>query len=316
MKHFFCVAGSINIDLCVTLERFPLVGETVTGKSFSTSFGGKGANQAVALAKLLDRGQKRVLMAGKIGRDAYGVSYKKWLSECGIDISLVSDSDLPTGTALIEIDDSGANRIVVVPGANGDTIVTNDFPAFPPSDQTIFLFQLEIPLETVCSGIIAAHASHGLVILDPAPAQALPERLLASTDFITPNEGETLILTGIRPDDDSGALRAAEFLLKKGVGGVIIKAGGNGSWFFSKNERWHCPAFPVEVRDTTAAGDSFNAGFAFAIGNDSGIPDALRFANAVGALSTTLPGAQSAMPDLDSARALLRAWPKISPRRL
>lgn len=322
MKRYFFVTGSINVDLSVKVGRFPEPGETVAGTSFSTAFGGKGANQAVALARLSGDRRDRVLMAGKTGADAPGIAYRAWLTECGIDIGFVQESGLTTGTALIEIDDSGANRIVVVSGANGDLDTGwwkqafRSFSAVKSPTDAIFLFQLEIPFDVVQTGIADAHAAGALIMLDPAPAQALPDELYPSIDYITPNESETFTLTGVRPLDDASAKKAANMLLEKGTQAAIIKAGENGSWYFDRTECWHCPAFPVEVKDTTAAGDSFNAGFAWAIAEGKSVSESLRFANAVGGLSTTRFGAQEAMPDISTVQALLRAWPKISPRRL
>lgn len=322
MKRYFFVTGSINVDLSVKVRRFPEPGETVAGTSFSSSFGGKGANQAVALARLSGDRSDRVLMAGKTGTDAQGVAYRSWLTECGIDTGFVQESGQPTGRALIEIDDSGANRIVVVSGANGDLEsewwkqAFRSFSAVKSPSDAVFLFQLEIPLGVVQTGIADAHAAGALVILDPAPAQALPDELYPSIDYITPNESETFVLTGVRPLDDASAKKAADILLQRGTHGAIVKAGENGSWYFDRTERWHCPAFPVAVKDTTAAGDSFNAGFAWAIAEGMSVSESLRFANAVGGLSTTRVGAQEAMPDISTVQALLRAWPKIVPRRL
>lgn len=319
MSTSFFVTGSINTDLNVSVDRFPAPGETVTGLSFNTAFGGKGANQAVALSRLAKTGKNTVVLAGKTGIDGYGEAYRDYLAANGIDTRLIAPSAEPTGTALIEIDSSGVNRIVVVPGANHDisepwwAYTMSQF-AHRPGD--IFLFQLEIPVPVVTRAIIDAHAASGIVILDPAPAVGLPEELWHSIDIITPNQTETAFYSGIYPSNDTEAAEAGRLLLKKGVKTVIIKAGDIGSWLFTAEEHWFCPVFPVTVKDTTAAGDSFNAGFAFALGGGKNLPDALRFANAVGGLSTTRNGAQTAMPDLDTVEALLRASPRIGPRRL
>lgn len=318
MKADFYIVGSVNTDLNVTVERFPVPGETVSGSSFSTAFGGKGANQAVALARLA-RGNHRVRLAGKVGIDAYGKAYRAHLLEEGTNIEFLGDSAEPTGTALIEIDTHGTNRIVVVPGANGDVDLNwwkETSPRFTNTEGSLFLFQLELPIDVVSAAMRDVHARGGITMLDPAPAAKLPDDIWASVDYVTPNQTETAFFTGITPKTDEEATRAAEVFFAKGVSNVIIKAGGDGSWLFTKTERWFCPVFPVKVVDTTAAGDSFNAGFAYGLGAGYAPQDALRLANAVGGLSTTKAGAQDAMPDLSTVEALLQACPKISARRL
>jgi ribokinase len=318
MQADFYVIGSVNTDLNVTVERFPVPGETVSGSSFSTAFGGKGANQAVALARLC-RGKGRVHLAGKVGTDSYGKAYREHLADEGADIDFLDDSMEPTGTALIEIDTNGTNRIVVVPGANGDIDGAwwdKTSVRIKNSDGACFLFQLELPIDVVARAIIDVHGRGGITVLDPAPAAKLPDDIWSSVDYVTPNQTETAFFTGITPKTDEEAIRAAGVFFAMGVRNVIIKAGGDGSWLFTKTERWFCPVFPLKVVDTTAAGDSFNAGFAYAIGAGQAPADALRFANAVGGLSTTKAGAQDAMPDLNTVEALLQAWPKISARRL
>lgn len=319
MFSSFLVVGSVNIDLNVRVPRLPEAGETLTGSSFSTAFGGKGANQAVALARLCRGSSRKVALAGKVGKDSGGSDYREYLRENGVDTSMISESREPTGTALIEIDDKGNNRIVVVPGANGD-VDDAWWDEISASSGTLAgtaaLFQLELPVPVVSRAMESAHAKGAAVILDPAPAADLADGIMTSIDFITPNQGETAALTGICPQTDDEAAAASGILLDRGVGAVLIKAGSLGAWFLSANERWFCPSFPVLVKDTTAAGDSFNAGFAWALGQDYNAPDSLRFACAVGGLSTTMPGAQAAMPDLNTVSALLQAYPKIVPRRL
>ena len=319
MFSSFLVGGSINIDLNVRVPRLPEAGETLTGSSFSTAFGGKGANQAVALARLCRGSPYKVSLAGKTGSDSGGADYRRYLRENGIDTSLISESAEPTGTALIEIDDGGNNRIVVVPGANGD-VDDAWWDGISASSGTMAgtaaLFQLELPVPVVCRAMKGAHARGATVILDPAPAAGLADGVMASIDYITPNQGETAALTGICPNTDDRAAAASVILLDRGVGAVLIKAGSLGAWFFSANERWFCPSFPVPVKDTTAAGDSFNAGLAWALGQGYDAPDALRFACAVGGISTTMAGAQAAMPDLNTVSALLQAYPRTVPHRL
>jgi len=323
VKQRFYVIGSINIDLNLTMDSFPLAGETVSGKSFTVSFGGKGANQAVALSRLCKKNQGKIFLAGKTGWDEYGKGYRKYLQKNLIDTRFLGKSPEPTGTALIEIDRNGANRIVVVPGANGDVDLhwwNGIRKKCRFYQNSVSLLQLEIPVMVVEKAIQDIHQSQGMIILDPAPACQLEKKTWSSVDYVTPNQTETLFYTGIYPDSDSEARTAAQWFFERGVKNVIIKAGGKGSWVFSGStsgdENWHCPAFPVDVIDTTAAGDSFNAGFAYALSRGMASKDALRFANAVGGLSTTNAGAQTSMPDQNTVEEILQAWPKIVPRRL
>ena len=320
MRRGFIVCGSLNIDLTVAVERFPLAGETVSGRDFLRAFGGKGANQAVALSRLeRQRTRRDVFMAAMTGCDSGGAEYRNALSSEGIDVSFLDECASPTGTALIEVDSGGQNRIVVVPGANAECTtrwwesVSARYGSFA---GTTALFQLEIPIETVSAAITDIHASGGTVILDPAPAAPLPDGLWRAIDFITPNQTEAEFYTGIRPVDDESAMRAGRAFLDRGVHTAILKAGSDGSWLVTAEGGWFCPVFPVSVVDTTAAGDTFNAGFAWAFGAGKPLPEALAFANAAGGLSTTAAGAQGAMPDLDTVEALLQAFPRIGPRRL
>jgi ribokinase len=327
----FISFGSLNVDLNVRVPRFPVAGETVTGGDFFVAFGGKGANQAVALARLAlksaaGRGEATrrddpapaVSIAGLLGADGFGRDYRDYLAREGLDLSLLGERAGATGTALIEIEDSGANRIVVVPGANGSvdpSLADAAAASIPAGTRAYALLQLEVPLAAVERALAAFRARGAVTVLDPAPAQTLPDSLWGLVDYATPNETETAFYTGIRPTDADEAKRAASWFLARGTGAVVVKAGGNGSWLFSADEAWECPAFPVTVVDTTACGDSFNAGFAFALSMGLGRAEALRWGNATGGLSATRSGAQGAMPNRDSVEGLIRAWPKIEPRR-
>lgn len=319
----FLVAGSINIDYNIRVDYLPKPGETVTGNSFSRSFGGKGANQAVALSRLLAGSGRTVYFSGKTGDDDDGRRATENLSDNGIDISGISKSLLPTGMALIEIDNKANNRIVVVPGANGNCdrlwaqkVCDSVLETLPDPARLCCLLQLEIPLEAVAELLGTLHAAGVYTILDPAPALPLDDRFWPHIDLATPNQGETEKLTGIFPKDDASAWRAADIILSQGTGSVIIKAGETGSWYFSGKENYYCPAFSVEAKDTTAAGDVCNAAFAAAIAMNLHVDEALRYANAAGALSVTGEGAQEAMPDSCTVEAILRAEPKTVPRRL
>lgn len=298
-----CVAGSLNVDLTLRLERFHQPGETVIAKSIHTYAGGKGGNQAVAVAKL----GHPVMMVGMLGEDDNGRFYRDTLKKNGVDAECVGSApNTPSGTAVIEVDDRGENRIAIIPGTNGlvnnaymdsvmDRMLTCD----------IFMLQYEIDLATDAYLAKILHDAGKQLILDPAPAAPAPDGLYANIDFITPNATELATLTGAHVDSEEEVVRAAHMLLNHGVGAVIAKLGPKGCIYVDKETVVPVPGFCVETVDTTAAGDSFNAGFAVALAEEMQIRDALRLANAVGALSTTGAGAQSSMPTRAQVDAIL-----------
>ena len=301
-----CVIGSINMDLVTVTPRFPLPGETIEGISFNTFPGGKGANQAVASARL----GADVTMVGRLGNDVFQAQYREVFDRAGIRTDGVrSEADVSTGLAIIEVDASGENHIIIIPGANGRmTEQAIDLHRDLLASCDIFLLQLEIPLGTVVAAAKLLHSLGKTVILDPAPARQLPDGMYHYIDIITPNQSEARILTGIEVTDEATALRAGADLCSRGVKCVIIKAGAHGAYLVEGASIRRVPGFEVSVVDTTAAGDSFNGGLAFALSAASGqeqMYDAVRFANAVGALSTTAKGAQTAMPDLATVNAFL-----------
>lgn len=305
MNTGFCVIGSINMDLVSRVDRFPRPGETRTGSGFGTYPGGKGANQAVALARL----GARVRMAGKLGDDVFGGSYRETFAAEGVDTDSVETvTGTSTGVAVIEVEDSGENTIVIVPGANGlvdrayiDTHLDRL------AESAFALFQLETPFETVTHAMSRLRERGCTTLLDPAPAppEGLAEQMLAAADYITPNESEAEALTGVAVSDVASAGAAAARLRRRGAGAVIIKAGAGGAYIVDGEGTRHVPGFSVEVADTTAAGDAFNAGLAFALGEGMRLDDAVRFANAVGAAACTGLGAQSAMPSRTEAEGLI-----------
>lgn len=302
------VFGSLNVDLVVQMERFPRAGETLTGTEFSTFLGGKGGNQAMALARL--GGAPRVV--GHVGDDSFGTRYRDALSGAGADVSRVTAvAGIATGTALIEVEASGQNRIVIVPGANG-TFPTGqiDRELTGLADGDTLLLQLEIPHEVVWEAAAYARTVGASAILDPAPAAPLPSELYKNLEWITPNETEASTLTGIDTTTDDGLTRAARELHARGAANVVVKAGARGALCLGRRftEPIRVPGYPVEVVDTTAAGDSFNGGLAWALGR--GVPpiEAVRTANAVAALSVTGLGAQTAMPDEASLTEFLASY--------
>lgn len=304
-----CVIGSLNMDLVTTVDRFPRAGETIIGKEFGTYAGGKGANQAVAAARL----GADVRMVGKVGDDFYGKKYFQILEENGVRIEGINiEPGVSTGVAVIEVESSGSNHIVVISGANGRVdvnLINQKLEYILESD--IFLFQLEIPLETVeycIKKIKAAQNASGeakTIILDPAPAVSLEERVLGCVDYITPNETEIEILTGINIKTQEDIKRASFKLLDKGVKNVIAKVGEKGAYIVNREKLIHVPAPKVNVVDTTAAGDSFNAGFAFALSQNLELSECVKFANRVASIAVTGKGAQEAMPNMEEVKAFI-----------
>jgi len=307
--HGITVVGSLNADLVVSVRRFPTPGETVTGQGFAVFAGGKGANQAYGAARLAV-GQLPVRMVGRVGNDAYGGWLRQNLHGAGVDVGhVVPLQDAPTGLALIAIDPSGQNQIVVVPGANGEfapAALSDAHHAV--AGAAVVMLQLEIPLPTVQTAARVARESGGIVILDPAPARALSDMLLRSVDYLTPNESELSVLTGGSPQSTlrrGEALTRARQVIARGARKVLVKMGRQGALLVTETGEHLFPAFPVEAVDTTAAGDAFNAGLAFALARGSGEADAIRFATAAGAASVTRVGAQPSMPSRETVEALL-----------
>ena len=298
-----CVLGSLNIDLTVSMERFHQPGETVTGLDFNTFTGGKGGNQAVAAARL----GGDVYMVGCVGSDAHGDLYMNTLRQEGVNTRFVEKTDeVSTGVALIEVDQAGENRIVVVPGANHAVttdLVSRSLEAI--TDSGVLLLQLETPVESVTHAAAIAKRNGLKVILDPAPVRPFSDALYLLCDYITPNETELAALTGLPTDTEEDAIFACSKLIKRGVKAVLHKRGAKGAMLVTKDGARMFPGFRVDAVDTTAAGDTFNAGFAVGLAMDMPVDDAVRLANAAGALSTTAMGAQAAMPDLYSACGLV-----------
>jgi ribokinase len=297
------VVGSLNADLVVRLQRFPAAGETVPGTDFKVHPGGKGGNQACAAAKL----GARVFMVGRVGRDANGRLLRESLEEAGVDCAhLREDAAAPTGTAMIEIDASGQNRIVVVPGANGQVRSSDVDDAASLFDRdAIVLLQLEIPLPSSTRAASLARERGGCVIFDPAPAGAETKHLLPLVDFVTPNESELGTLAGGAPPASLEEARLqAHRLLDRGSQAVVAKLGARGALLLRKKCESFFPAPTVEVVDTTAAGDAWNGAFAAALAQGSSEDEAGRFATLAAALSVTRAGAQPSMPTRDE----LEAW--------
>jgi ribokinase len=290
------VFGSINIDLVTTTPRLPLPGETLTGNSFFSTPGGKGANQAVALAKLGIPTQ----IIGKVGNDNFGVELINNLKKYGVQTeNIVIDETISSGIAVITVDQKGENNIIVIPGANGKVNQddVNKLSSLLPQTK-ILLLQLEIPLATVILAIQKAREANIKVILDPAPApKNLPDEIYPLIDIITPNEIEASQLVGFPVKEQETAAKAADILLQKGVKCTIIKLGAKGVYYATKEESFYTPAFSVNAVDTVAAGDAFNGGLAAALFEEKTLREAVVWGAATGALATTKLGAQSSFPD-------------------
>ena len=304
------VVGSLNMDFVATVDRLPAPGETVLGSDFQMIPGGKGANQACAAAKLAGP-SVRVQMVGRVGYDLFGDHLKASLSAAGVDVSTVhATKSHPTGVALIPVEASGQNSIVVAPGANHALLAT-EIESMRAVFQSarIVLFQLESPLETVAAGVKLAREERALTMLDPAPARALPLELLHNVDILTPNESEASLLLG-RPPSRLTAVDApamAHALLERGPKAVVLKLGDQGCFYCDGKTECHRGSLPVTARDATAAGDVFNAALAVALAEERAMDVALRFANAAAAISVTRLGAQASIPTRSEVDALLAA---------
>jgi ribokinase len=301
-KQGVLVIGSSNLDLVVTAKRFPKPGETIFGKKFNMFPGGKGANQAVCAARL---GCKTTFI-GKMGNDEFQEKLSSILIEAGVDINnLFIDEEEHTGTALITVDEGGQNQIIVISGSNmklspQDIIAKSDL--F--SNTAVVLTQLEIPIDTVVQSAKITRQNNAIFILNPAPAASLPESIFPLIDFITPNENELELLSGVTIKDDSSIKLAADKLLKKGIRNVIVTLGSRGSMLINQSSLKHFPANKVKVVDSTAAGDAFNGAFASSISEGHSIEEAIEFANKVASIAVTRMGAQSSMPYLSEINDL------------
>lgn len=308
MNNAILVVGSLNADLVVKAPRFPQPGETISGGDLQIIPGGKGANQAVAAARL----GARVQMIGRVGGDNFGVFLVENLKSNRVDVSQIKTDDSATGTAVIVVDANGQNSIVISPGANGNLSPADVNPASF-LNSNLILLQLEIPTPTVLHAAQQARAHRLTVILNPAPAKPLPAELLSNVDILIPNESELSLLTGLPVNDISSAEIAAKKILQQGVKTVIVTLGSKGALLVTDTQATHVNAWQVEAVDTTAAGDAFIGGFASKIiarsrssltptdAQESAsyakeIENAVRYACACGALAVAKFGAQPSLP--------------------
>ncbi len=298
------VIGSTNIDMVIKVPRIPTPGETILGGDFSSVMGGKGANQAVAVARSLAKNQQ-VSFVSRLGNDVYGKQALTSFKQDNIDTDYIQvDEHLATGIALINVSASGENSISVASGANAKLSVADVELADNRIRQAdVLLMQLETPLATIKRAAEIANAANVPVILNPAPAPltALSDDVLRLISVITPNETETLQLTGLAVTDLVSADLAAQVLLDKGVSTVILTLGAKGAFIKTREFSQYVAGFKVNTLDTTAAGDAFNGAVAVAVAEGKSLEDAVSFANAAAALSVTTFGAQ---PSIASRQAI------------
>ena len=293
MKKIF-VLGSTNTDMVIAHRKLPAPGETISGGRFMMNPGGKGANQAVAVARLAAKRGACVFVA-KVGDDLFGRDAAARFRAEGIDARLVTDRKNPSGTALILVDAKGQNVISVALGANGALTPADVKPRLKDlKGAAALLMQLETPIPTVLAAAKAAKAAGAMVVLNPAPAAKLPKELYPLLDWITPNETEAEILTGVKVKDAKSAQLAVDALKRKGVGNVAITMGVKG--VYCGNCRRLYPAKKVKAVDCVAAGDTFNGAFVVALAEGKSCRDAIAFAQKAAAISVTRPGAQSSVP--------------------
>jgi ribokinase len=288
------VLGSTNTDMVITGKKLPAPGETVSGGTFLMNPGGKGANQAVAVARLSAEKGACTFIA-KVGDDLFGRETAARMKKDGIKTNLIVDRDEPSGTALILVDSKGQNVISVALGANG-TLSPEDIGGYGKAIKgaCALLMQLETPVETVAWAAKVAHDAGVLVVLNPAPARKLPKELYSLVDWITPNETEAELLTGVKVVDAASAAKAASILKKRGVGHVVITLGKMGAYCGDCGKIY--PVRKVKTVDCVAAGDTFNGAFTVALVEGKSCKEAIRFAQEASTIAVTRPGAQSSIP--------------------
>jgi len=304
-KKWVTVMGSFVADLAFRVDRVPAWGETLMGPSFQLGPGGKGSNQAVAAA----RAGGKVSFISKLGPDAFGQMARDMYAKEGIDTQFLFKTASPTGAAAIIIDAvKGENAIIVVPGACFE-VTTGEVDSARGllADSSVFVAQLELSLPVVEHGLALAHSLGVPTILNPAPATALPESIYQHVDYITPNETETAILTGVTVTDIASAEKAADAFLARGVRNAIITLGAQGVFVKNAAIKAHVPAVNAgKVLETTGAGDAFNGGFAVALSEGMGLVEAARFGCATAGISVTRAGTAPSMPTRAEIDAILK----------
>jgi ribokinase len=297
------VVGSANTDMIVTLPRIPKPGETIIGGEFFMAAGGKGANQAVSAA----RAGAKVVFVAKVGSDIFGDQSIDGFIRDGIDVRYIArDERARSGVALIFVGENGENSIGVASGANANLSVEDVEKAGEEiADADGLLLQLETPIETLKAAARIAARNGVRVILNPAPARPLDDELLGNVSILTPNESEAEILTGLTIAGEESVRRAADRLLARGIGTVLITLGPKGVYVSSAKRNALVPGFPIAALDTTAAGDVFNGALAVSLSEDHDIFEAARFANAAAALACRKLGAQASAPSRGEIESFL-----------
>jgi ribokinase len=287
------VVGSYNHDMSVTVPDIPVPGETVMGSDFEQNAGGKGSNQAIAAARV----GGDVSFIGAVGDDRFGESAQDLWTQEGIDASGVVTADSPTGAALIHVEEDGENAIAVAQGAN-EELNADDIRRHRATieDADVLLTQLETPIESVQAAATVADRAEAEVILDPAPAQELPDEFVAAIDVATPNESEVRVLAGHDPDAAIDEERAARDVLDRGPDAVVVTLGADGALVVTDEEATTVPPIEAEIVDTTGAGDAFNGAFAVARGSGAGLVKATERGVAAGAAACTERGAVPSLP--------------------
>lgn len=291
-----CVIGSLNMDLVVNVDNMPKKGQTLIGSDFKEVPGGKGANQAVAMARL----GGDITMIGKVGTDSFGQTLIDALKNDNVNTTYVHKEDGPTGVAMITVDKNAENSIVVAPGANfkvKENDIDKNIDAIKNSD--IVVVQLETPLETIKYALKSAKELGKYTILNPAPAVKLEDSIIANVDLLTPNETELEILSGVSINCEDDILKAAQTMIEKGVKELIVTLGSKGSLYINKEISMFKKSYKVDAVDTTAAGDSYTGALSVAFSKGENIEVAMDFASRVGALCVTKEGAQSSLPTLE-----------------
>jgi ribokinase len=297
------VVGSFMYDLVATAPRRPKTGETLIGDSFGMFLGGKGANQAIAASRV----GASVTMVGRLGNDLFGDQFLEKFSEEGIKTDFViHDTENGTGVGMPLIDASGDNSIVIIPQANMALTVENiDKAESVIADSDVLVLQCEVPMEANKRAAEIANKNDTLVILNPAPACEIPDAILSLMDLLTPNETETEILTGMPTHSNEQAIEAAHNLLSKGIETVILTLGSRGSFLLTEKMGKRIPAYSVDVIDTTAAGDAYSGALAASLAQGTHIEEAVKIANAAGALAATKLGAEPSLPTKKAIDQLL-----------
>ena len=297
------VVGSYNVGLTMRVPRFPVPGETVIGSEFEEGAGGKGSNQAIAVARL----GAEALFVGRVGADKYAEDARALWDREGVATEYVEENpDVHTGAGFVIVDEDGENEITVAPGAN-DTLSAADVreaaEAIERAD--VLLLQMEIPDEAIRTAVEIADDDATAVVLNPAPAREIPEEVLAGVDYLTPNQNEARVLASGDPDDPRSDRDIADELLELGVRTVVMTRGADGALVVDGREETRVPSPAVDARDTTGAGDAFNGAFAVAVARNDPVPTAVEFACAAGAHATTEREVIPGLPTREAVESLL-----------